>query len=282
MKNVKVWLMSLCFCACVLFSMEVSAESDYVYDYADLLTVEEEDALQKSAEFCKEQWNMNFLVVTTDDAEGKSSRAYADDFYDQRFPEESEEDGVLYLIDMDNREIYLFTSGEAIRYLTDSRIDRILDDAYECVAAEDYYGTFAAFFLGTDEYLNQGIPKDQYHYDIETGETDDYYDSYEKTARITGFELLIALAAATAAALGTCGFIKGKYQLKFEDFHYDAYTDSEVLLNTKEDRLINSFVTHRKIPRNNGTTRSSEGGGGRSSVHRASSGRSHGGGGRKF
>ena len=128
MKNVKVWLMSLCFCACVLFSMEVSAESDYVYDYADLLTVEEEDALQKSAEFCKEQWNMNFLVVTTDDAEGKSSRAYADDFYDQRFPEESEEDGVLYLIDMDNREIYLFTSGEAIRYLTDSRIDRILDE----------------------------------------------------------------------------------------------------------------------------------------------------------
>ena len=87
---------------------------------------------------------------------------------------------------------------------------------------------------------------------------------------------------ATAAALGTCGFIKGKYQLKFEDFHYDAYTDSEVLLNTKEDRLINSFVTHRKIPRNNGTTRSSGGGGGRSSVHRASSGRSHGGGGRKF
>lgn len=281
MRKISVLFATLFISFWMFFPLGASAENMYVYDQADLLTTEEEAVLQQSAEFCKDKWKMNFLVVTTEDAEGKSSKEYADDFYDLRFPEESEEDGVLYLIDMDNREIYLSTSGETIRYLTDVRIDRILDDAFECVAAGDYYGTFSAFFLGTDEYLTQGIPENQSNYNVETGEQDFYYETYEKSNTITFAEAVIAAIVALAAAGGTCAVITGKYQLKFEDFHYDAYTDSEVRLYVNEDRLINSFVTHRRIPRNNETSRSG-GGSGRSSVHTSSSGRSHGGGGRKF
>lgn len=279
MRKLRVIMTVMFLCAGLFGTMEAFAESDYVYDYADLLTTEEEAELQSYAEAFTANWNMNFLVVTTDDAEGKSSMAYADDFYDARFPEDTEEDGILYLIDMDNREIYLSTCGNAIRYLTDSRIDHILDEAFYYVADGDYYGTFVTFFDETEDYLNQGIPSDQYNYDTETGERDYYYDSYEEPKRITLTEIVIALVAALAVAGGTAGFITAKYQLKFEDFHYDAYTDSDLQLSVKQDQLINKFVTHRRIPKNNG---SSGGGGSRSSVHRSSSGRSHGGGGRKF
>lgn len=260
--------------ALLLAGMPVNGEEKNVYDQADLLSAEEEEQLQLMAESYEEEWNMNFLAVTTEDAQGKSSMEYADDFYDACFPEQEEEDGVLFLIDMDHREIYLFTSGDAIRYLTDSRIDRILDDAFEKVADEEYYGTFLAFFERTEFYLEQGIPSGQYNYDTETGEI----DRYQKPKQITAVELIVALAAALAAAVGTAAWIVGKYQLKFEDFHYDAYTDSDVRMSVKEDRLVNTFVTHRRIPQNNG----SSGGGSSSSVHRSSSGRSHGGGGRKF
>lgn len=259
--------------AMLLFGTTASAEEQRVYDQADLLTSQEEEELENLAKQYSDEWSMNFLAVTTEDAEGKSSMDYADDFYDACFPENSEEDGVLFLIDMDNREIYLSTSGEAIRYLTDSRIERILDEAFEEVADGDYYGTFAAFFENTEYYLKQGIPSNQYNYDTETGEI----DRYQKPKQITAMELVIALIAALAAAGGACAWIIGKYQLKFEDFHYDAYTDSDVELSVKEDRLINTFVTHRRIPQNNGGS-----GGSRSSTHRSSSGRSHGGGGRKF
>lgn len=283
MKSFKGLMITLCLCGILFAAMNVSAESDYVYDQADLLTTEEEASLQEYAENFAKNWNMNFLVVTTDNAEGKNSMEYADDFYDERFPEESEEDGMIYLIDMDNREIYLSTCGMAVRYLTDSRIDSILDEAFNYVADGDYYGTFVAFFDETDYYLNQGIPSDQYNYDTDTGETDYYYDSYEEPMRITLMEAVIALVAALAAAGGTIGFITAKYQLKFEDFHYDAYTDSDVQLSVKSDHLVNKFVTHRRIPKNNGSSGGSRSGGGsRSSTHRSSSGRSHGGGGRRF
>ena len=278
MRRLKKLAAILCLCAGWMMALNVSAEECLVYDHADLLSVQEEEYLENLAAERKEQWNMNFLVVTIDDSEGKSSMEYADDFYDAQFPEETAEDGVLYLIDMDNREIYLSTCGEAIRYLTDDRIDRILDEAYEYVAEGDYYGTFVAFFEETEAYLLKGIPSDQYNYDVNTGEI----DYYEEPMKLTFGEFLFALIGALIPAAITVGAIKAKYQLKFEDFHYDAYTDSEVQLSVKSDRLVNQFVTHRRIPKNNGSSGGSGGGGSRSSVHRSSSGRSHGGGGRKF
>ena len=279
MRKLRLWLSVICFCTGLFTVMDVSAETVYVYDHADLLTIEEEEELQNYAEVMKDTWKMNFLIITTDDAKGKSSMEYADDFYDAQFPEESEMDGVAYLIDMDNREIYLSTSGHAIRYLTDERIDTILDAAFEYVADGDYYGTFKTFFNESEKCFYDGIPENQYNYDVNTGEI----DYYQEPMKLTFGEFLFAFAAALIPAAVTVGFIKAKYQLKFEDFHYDAYTDSEVQLSVKSDRLVNKFITHRRIPKNDSSSGGSRGGGGsRSSVHTSSSGRSHGGGGRSF
>lgn len=278
MKKIKVLFTALCLCVGLSMTMHVSAEEIYVYDHADLLTVQEEEKLQNYADVMKDAWEMNFLIITTDDAEGKTSMEYADDFYDACFPEESEEDGMAYLIDMDNREIYLSTSGIAIRYLTDDRIEHVLDLAFEYVAEGDYYGTFEVFFNESENYLYEGIPEEQYNYDTETGEI----DYYEEPMKLTFGEVLFAFAVALIPALVTVLIIKAKYQLKFEDFHYDANTASKVNLSVKQDRLVNSFVTHRRIPKNTESSGGSSGGGSRSSTHSSSSGRSHGGGGRKF
>ena len=242
MKKVnKLWML-LWLCMVWMMTMSVSAEEYHIYDHADLLTVQEEEYLENLVTEREEQWNMNFLVVTIDDAQGKSAMEYADDFYDAQFSEESEEDGILYLIDMDNREIYLSTSGTAIRYLTDSRIESILDEAYEYVVEGDYYGTFVTFIEETEGYLTKGIQSDQYNYDVETGEI----DYYREPMGITFGEFIFAFVAALIPAGITIGIIKAKYQLKFEDFHYDAYTDSDVRLSVKSDRLVNTFVTDRK------------------------------------
>ena len=100
---------------------------------------------------------------------------------------------------------------------------------------------------------------------------------------ITLGEVIFAFAVALIPAIVTVLGIKAKYQLKFEDFRYDAYTDSAVRLSVKSDHLVNKFVTHRRIPRDSDRSSSgSSGGGSRSSVHTSSSGRSHGGGGRSF
>ena len=108
---------------------------------------------------------MDIVIVTTNDAAGKTSREYADDFFDYGgFGVGPDYDGILFLIDMDNREAYISTSGIAIRYLTDLRLDKILDRVFdEGLLDGDYYGAAMGFLKGTRTYLEAGIPSDQYN-----------------------------------------------------------------------------------------------------------------------
>ena len=48
-----------------------------------------------------ENFNMNFVILTTDDAEGKEAEVYADDFYmDNGFYDDGKDGGAIYIIDM--------------------------------------------------------------------------------------------------------------------------------------------------------------------------------------
>ena len=109
----------------------VRVEGQFVYDFAELL--ENEEALEAEIAELRERWTIDVVIVTTDDAHGKSSMEYADDFFDYNGfgYDKPMGDGVLFLIDMDNRQIWISTCGKAIIYFTDSRIDEALDDIIE-------------------------------------------------------------------------------------------------------------------------------------------------------
>lgn len=105
----------------------------FVFDKADLLTTEEEDELNDMANNLAENFNMNFIILTTDDVEGKEAEVYADDFYmDNGFCDDGKDGGAIYLIDMDNRRVQVETAGDMkVRYITDDRVDGIIDAGYE-------------------------------------------------------------------------------------------------------------------------------------------------------
>ena len=73
-----ILFISICFASIPIFA----AADTKVYDYANLLTIEEIDILEASANKLAETYQMDIGIVTINDAEGKSSMAYADDFYD--------------------------------------------------------------------------------------------------------------------------------------------------------------------------------------------------------
>ena len=56
-----------------------------------------------------------------------------------------------------------------MRYLTDSRIEAVLDDMYGYAAAGDYYQAAGAFVEDLEVCYDNGIAADQYNYDPETG-----------------------------------------------------------------------------------------------------------------
>lgn len=89
-----------------VFAMDTDVDpSIRIYDYADLLTDEEEEALSETARELSEKWSVDLVTVTIDDDEGLTSMEYADDFFDYNGFSTT---GVLMLINMDEREVWFF------------------------------------------------------------------------------------------------------------------------------------------------------------------------------
>lgn len=257
--------------SCRVYAAEGERAGDVaVIDDAALFTESEIEALNEGIAALEQETGWNVYAVTTEDAVGKTARDYADDFFNAHSPEQ--EDGVAMLIDMDNREIVISTGGEAIRYLTDERIEWILDAAYTDIS-NGYYGDCMITMLeGVTDFYYEGIESGQHNYNTETGEKSVYRS-------IRPMEAAIALAAALGCGILFYVFVTGKYRLHFGAYQYEFRENGHVSLRTKEDRFTNQTVTHRRIPKQTSGGGSSSG---RSSTHRSSSGRSHGGGSRKF
>lgn len=252
----------------------VYAQTVYVRDDASLLSETEVADLTDEAEYFASQAQWNIGIATTADAGDKDSEAYADDLYDEWYGIDT--DGLLLLIDMDHRNYYLSTSGEAIYYITDARLEHILDDGYDPISQAQYYETFSVMLSDIEAYYQDGVPEGAYSYNRDTGEKEYYYGRFH----LTQMEILIAIAVGAAAAAVTMIVIRGKYQLKWGKYSYNFHRFGSTHFTERTDKFRTQMVTHHHISRDNGG--GSNGGGSRSTTHTSSSGGSHGGGGRSF
>ena len=239
----------------------------------------------RQAQVLSDTMKMEAVIVTTEE-NSDSAQVFADGFYmEGGFGTGSDQSGILFLIDMDNRELYISTNGQMIRYMTDSRINDVLDDVYNYAADADYYGAAAAFLTDTEKCYSNGISRDQYNYDTETGKISRYH-------HLDWYEILIAIGVAAACGGTAVATVLRSYSLHGEDkrmaanFKLSYRRDSRFTMgNVLADALLTSYITQQVIQtqKNNrpGSGGGSFSGGGRSSTH-SYGGSSHGGGGRKL
>lgn len=265
-----VVLLAFCFFLC---PARAKAENLQLTDQAGLLTEEEGEEIARQIKELEEATGWEIMAATTEDAGGMGAEGYAENWFDQYT---QKDDGVICLIDMDNREIVVRAFGESRYYITDDRADRVLDAGYGKITEEKYGETLEAMLSEVQKAYQEENPKDNYLYDQDTGEV----TGYKKGRRgISAAEALIAAAAALVAGGAAAGSVIGRYRLKFGGPQYPIEKNGSIRLKVREDRLVNQFVTHRHIPREH-----SDGGGGgsRSTVHTGAGGRSSSGGSRKF
>lgn len=258
---------------CLSLSYRANADLKRVVDKADLFNETEVTLLENNIKDISGKYSMDIVIVTTDDVNGKSSRDYADDFFDyEGYGLGNDYSGVLLLINMDDREVYISTSGKGEIYFTDDRIESILDNVYRYLSDEQYFDGAEEFLSNTKKYLNKGIPSNQYTVD----ENGNIVLSTEEVMKRIGIAILISLGISSIV----CAVVVTTYK-KPAALPEETYVDKNSITFTKRsDRFISTHTTSRKIPKDNGG--SSSGSGGRSTTHTSSSGRSHGGGGRSF
>ena len=245
-------------------------ESEKVYDFANLLTDLEEEQLYQEVLNYIEITNYDLVIVTTNDNNKEDEVAYADDFYDYNsFGNGDTRDGVLLLIDMSNRRVYISTTGYAI-VMYNSRIDDIIDAGYDYLTSQDYYNTFSKMIDKMSYYYNLGVDeKDSNTIVIDESGRASYirYIPYRFIGIISGIVTLIVSI-----------IVYNRSKLKIKVGSTISYL-KEKNITKKEDNLVNTIVTHTLRYNDTSSGGGSSGGG---SFHSSSSGSSHGGGGRSF
>ena len=249
----------------MLMPVQVHAESStqiIVDDLANLLSSEEEDLLVERAKDRLGSKNYNILFLTYDDAEGYSTMVYSDDYMDELFPAGTE-NNIGFIIDMDNREIYINTMGGAIQSLSDYEIEEGLDVGYNYVSEQEYFECL-------DGIAAYAIPRLGGGYNADGTVS---FGSKVMTGLQSGFVISAIICGLTVAGL----IITHNKANKSITANTYVEKDNYDLINKKEKYSR----TYETVQRDYYKPKSSSSGGGGSS-HRSSSGRSHGGGGRRF
>lgn len=231
-----------------------------VVDEAELLNASEEEALQEMAEKFREEFAMDAVILTVDSMGGKLARDYADDYYDSHGYGVGESySGLLLLVSMRERELYISTCGDAIPRLSDDELDTIIGGISYYLSSGEYYTAFETFFSMVPLYA----------------ETIDGYkeDAAEEPSVNWLLSVLIGLVTAAVALV----IMRSSMNTKRPQYSAGDYVKAGSYdLYRRHDMFLYSQVSKVRKQQNNG------GGHGGASVHRSSSGRSHGGRGGRF
>ena len=123
-----------------------------IEDEAELLTPEQIKSLKEKMEPITEYGNVAFKTINNNNT---STEYYAQEYFYSLFNDG--EDAVLFLIDMDNRIIYMYSDGDIHRkYITNSKSKIITDNAYKYASNQDYYGCASTVFEQTYTVLEGG------------------------------------------------------------------------------------------------------------------------------
>lgn len=140
----------------IIMSHPVSAkEKQLIIDEADLLTDAEEAELADLALEYGEKHETDFMILTTNDTDGKDVKEYMGDFYDETAPGYDQPHGntVLLTLDMENRDMYLSGFGKGEQYLSNDRIELVLDQIFPYIAEGNYYKGFHEYLTVSNDYM---------------------------------------------------------------------------------------------------------------------------------
>ncbi len=255
-------------------------EKQYVYDDAEIYTEEQIEELTQICKKYSEEIRIDLIITTIEDAQGKDSQTYADDFMDENRLGYEEDDRfdkscIMVLFDFDNQYIYFDTTGLGIYYIDDDYIDQMFDDVYESTHdSGDYYRGAKVFlqdaYWKVANHRNADIEEKWEDFD---GTYEEFYDENIKTGFFTIFknvfvDILIAIVITVVVLSIFIHQNKSKMTV-----NADTYLNrNHSKLNVVTDQYLRTTTSRVKI-----TSESSGDSGG--SFHSSGGGHSHGGGG---
>lgn len=131
--------------------------SEKIYDFAEVLSADEEKQLYKKIDKFVKQSNMDLVIITIKNNNKSDSGQYAHDFYNYN---DFGNDGVLLLIDLDRKGVYMVKEGAAYDLFPNERMKPILKNVYKNVVESNYYNACNGFITSVSDFIYIGLDDD--------------------------------------------------------------------------------------------------------------------------
>ena len=263
-------IISLSVVLLLIFSIAIvpafASDKPLLVDEMGFLTEIEAAEVEVKLNEISNKYDMDFVIVTTDNLEGKTKTEYADDYYDYNGYGEGrrgDRSGALLLVYYNgyNTERWISTRGYGITCFTDygiqyigSKLVPIMDNGEWAKAFLEYADLCASL---TDK-AEEGKPLD--------------VDNAPKSSSDILKGVIISLIVGLVIGLIIRGMVKSSYKpVRFQANASDYLIAGSLNLTASYDNFRTSSVSR--------TLRESKSSSGGSSTHTSSSGASHGGGG---
>ena len=227
----------MCFGALLAAESDVYAadNKEYVYDYADILTADEEAKLKEKCMKASKDCQCDFVIVTT-----KIGHDYSqmDNYMSNMLKTEGYSyDAIIYGVDMVSRADRIYTQGKAQTDISQSKLDNIRESCEDKFSDSDFYHGFTRFIRKTDICLTTSIMK--------------------KVTYTLPVKILISAAVAIVAVAIMMHSAKAKMTVSSIEYT----KDHQFKVNDRRDIFINTTVTTRHIERSSGGGGGGGGGG---------------------
>lgn len=254
-------------------SLAAEQMEQHVYDYAGYFSEKEVKQLEKLCLEYGETSDANIIILIEDGVKNKAWKEYLEDFYDAH--DTILGNAALLLLDVneEERRIEIQGYGDMEFYLSDTRIDDMIDEMLPDLKAGRYGTALASFPQMVKAYYDGGYGEDaRQHTQADNERYDKYYRTEEKSLLRKS---LIALPISLVIAGVVTFFMAHKAGGQDTTTFHSYMNENRQNLIGKYDRYTHKTTSKRRKPQNNN---SSGGGGGGVS----SGGHSHSGGGSSF
>lgn len=272
-------LFVLYMCPAIVYAQADAAGGQRIFDDAGLFSDAEENELQTLCTEKIAEGRLDIVVVTTESTGSKSAMAYADDFYDENGFGYNGNTGVLLLIDMGEREIWISTTGEAENYFTDRRLDALLDTVADALADGDYAYGARQFIENSAAYMYQEPDDENRNGNYRQDYADDMRYAQESGSQMSAASRIFQCLMISVVVGGLFVLILYIKQRGSTQTNAHIYLkENRYEIAGRQDLFTHTTTVRRQIQSSNSNTGSSGSRGG----HVSSGGVHHGGGGRKF
>lgn len=217
---------------------QAASTPPYVYDEAGLLNKSTVSNLVAKAAQIKKDTGLTVAIVTLNELNGYTPARYASNYYTSNF----DNNGVLFLISMAERDWWIEINGTSSNLLTESRLDAIEDEMIPMLSNGNYDKAMTLFVDKVDKYYTTDPSKD-----------------------INWEELLVVLGVIGGISLLFAGayvysLVKSMNNAVPNNYAHAYGIDNSFILRDKRDIYLYNKVT--KTQRQQSSSRSGGGGGG--------------------